>query len=65
MSTISTKPKGATSYKQTAFGIIPRIKLLRLELEGTKKGLEYIDRHVQETLTPQFVLKLIIWHHYP
>lgn len=35
----STKPKGATSYKETAFGIIPHPKLLRLELEGTKKGL--------------------------
>jgi len=61
MSTTSTKPKGATSYKQTAFGIIPRIKLLRLELEGTKKGLEYIDKSIQqENLSPQYVLKL---HH--
>lgn len=28
----STKPQGATSYKETAFGIIPRSKLLKLEI---------------------------------
>lgn len=38
----STKPKGATSYKETALGIIPRSKLLKLEIEGTKKGLDFI-----------------------
>ena len=38
----STKPQGATSYKQTAFGVISRDELLRLELEGTKRGLEFI-----------------------
>ncbi len=36
----TTKPRGATSYKETAFGIIPRSKLLQLEIEGTKKGLD-------------------------
>lgn len=39
----ATKPQGATSYKETAFGIIPRSKLLQLEIEGTKKGIEFID----------------------
>lgn len=34
--------KGTTSYKDTALGILPRSKLLPLELEGVKKGLEYI-----------------------
>lgn len=54
----STKPKGATSYKQTAFGIIPRQQLLRLELEGIKKGLEFIaDSHLQ-TLSPQIILQI-------
>lgn len=38
----TTKPKGATSYKETAFGIIPRSDLIKLELKGVKKGLEYI-----------------------
>ena len=31
--------KGSTSYKETSFGIIPRSKLIKLELEGIKKGL--------------------------
>ncbi len=38
----ATKPRGATSYRETAFGIIPRSKLLKLEIKGTKKGLEYV-----------------------
>src|SRR3989338_8716323 len=47
MSKSSTKPRGATSYKDTAFGILPRSKLLKLELEGTKKGLEYLQELVK------------------
>lgn len=62
MGKITTKPKGATSYKETAFGIISRSKLLRLELEGTKKGLEYLYGLVKEQksvpITPQLVCKL-------
>jgi Fic family protein len=54
----STKPKGATSYKQTAFGIIPRPKLLQLELEGTKKGLEFIATNYHKSITPQQILKI-------
>lgn len=38
----STKPRSATSYKETAFGIIPRSKLIELEKEGVKKAQEYI-----------------------
>lgn len=48
----STKPKGATSYKQTAFGIIPRQKLLQLELEGTKMGLEFIAINYRQNTLP-------------
>lgn len=58
----STKPKGATSYKETVFGIVPRSKLLQLELEGTKKGLELIYRLVSESqnveITPNLILKI-------
>jgi len=38
----STKPKGATSFKETAFGILPRSKIIPLEAEGIKKALQYI-----------------------
>src|SRR3989338_7344141 len=62
MSKSSTKPKGATSYKDTAFGVLSRSKTLPLELEGTKKGLEYISKIIQEKqpvpVTPEGILQL-------
>ena len=58
MISTSTKPKGATSYKQTTFGIISRTKLLQLELEGTKKGLELIGKSVKKKLSPEYILEL-------
>jgi len=54
----STKPKGATSYKQTAFGLIPRPKLLQFELEGTKRGLEFIATNYHQNITPEIMLKI-------
>lgn len=54
----STKPKGATSYKQTAFGVIPRSKLLQLELKGTKRGLEFIAINYRQNITPEIILKI-------
>lgn len=60
--TASTKPKGATSYKETAFGIVPRSKLLKFELEGTKKGLELIHQLISKSqkveVTPNLILKI-------
>ena len=57
-----TKPKSATSYKETVFGIIPRNKLVRLEIQGIKKGLEYIHDLVQKEqaskITPKLICKL-------
>ncbi|MCL4353245.1 Fic family protein [Patescibacteria group bacterium] len=62
MPTSSTKPQGATSYKETAFGIVPRAKLLQFEIEGTKRGLEYIDKVIRkdknEAVAPDFICKL-------
>ncbi len=54
----STKPKGATSYKQTAFGVVPRAKLLALEIEGTQKGLEFIAQNYQLGVTPNLILSI-------
>ena len=57
-----TKPSGATSYRETAFGIIPRSKLLQLEIEGTKKGLEYLHNLIKKNkgvhITPELICKL-------
>ncbi|MBU4422097.1 Fic family protein [Patescibacteria group bacterium] len=36
------KRKGETSYKETSFGIIPRSKLIPLEIEGTKRAWDFI-----------------------
>lgn len=62
MKKISTKPSGATSYKETAFGIIPRSQLLPLELEGTKRGLEYLSGIIKQgkdvLITPDFICTL-------
>lgn len=34
--------KGATSFKDTSFGILPRQKIIKLEIEGNKRGLKFI-----------------------
>lgn len=36
------KKLGETSYKETAFGIIPRSKLIPLEIEGTKRAWDFV-----------------------
>lgn len=58
----STKPEGATSYRETTFGIIPRSKLLKLELEGTKRGLHFIHKLISKNqeleVTPDLILKI-------
>ena len=54
----STKPKGATTYKQTAFGIIPRDELILHEIEGTRRGLEFVATNYYEELTPQLIIEL-------
>lgn len=38
----STKPKSATSYIDTAFGIIPRSKVVVLEQQGVRKAQRHI-----------------------
>lgn len=62
MNKTSTKPKGATSYKNTAFGIFPRSKLIKLEIEGIKNGLEYLydlfEKEKKILVTPKLITKL-------
>ena len=40
--------KSATSYKQTKFGILPRNKVLKLEVIGTKKGLLFLNKFAKK-----------------
>ncbi|MBU1085393.1 Fic family protein [Patescibacteria group bacterium] len=62
MKQTSTKPKGATSYKETKFGIIPRSRLLKMEIKGTKKGLNFIFKLVNKDksieITPELICQL-------
>lgn len=52
------KRKGETSYKETAFGIIPRSKLIPLEIEGIKKAWDFVlkkRRKRRLPLTAKFI----------
>jgi len=53
----STKPKSATSYKDTAFGILPRSKVVELETEAVKKAQEDIVKlsEQRKPITPQLI----------
>jgi Fic family protein len=55
--TKSTKPKSATSYKDTAFGIISRSKVVTLEQQGVKKAQEYIIKLSEDKaeITPDLI----------
>ena len=52
------KKQGETSYKETAFGIIPRSKLIYLEVEGIKKAWDFVlekRRKNKLPITPEFL----------
>ena len=56
-----SKRKDETSYKQTAFGIIPRSKLILLEIEGVKRAWDFVLEKRNETkisITSSFIKKL-------
>lgn len=55
--------KGATSFKDTSFGILPRQKLLQLEIEGNKRGLEYISSFGMDINTIDIDIPLILKLH--
>lgn len=57
---VNTTPKSATSFKQTAFGIIPRFKLTELEKEGIKKAQEYIIQLSEKktSITSEVILEV-------
>lgn len=44
--------KDETSYKETAFGIIPRRKLIPLEIEGIKRAWDFILKKRKSGLLP-------------
>lgn len=54
------KPRGATSYHETSIGIIPRSKLVKLEIKGIKRGVAFLTKSVRgkKQLTPNLILDL-------
>ena len=56
----STKPKSATSFKETAFGILPRSEIVKLEAEGIKKAQQYIIKlsNLKTKITPKVILDI-------
>lgn len=56
----STKLKSTTSYKETAFGIVPRSKVVELEKEGIKRVQSYIlSLSGKKTkITPDLILEV-------
>lgn len=56
-----TKRKDETSYKETAFGIIPRSKLIPLEIEGIKRAWDFVLQERKKdkiSINPTFIKKL-------
>lgn len=39
-----SKTSGETSWKETKFGIIPRSKIIQLEIRGTQRGLQLLQK---------------------
>jgi len=55
------KQQGETSYKETAFGVIPRSKLIPLEIEGIKRAWDFVLEKRKKTkipTTPSLIKKL-------
>lgn len=58
---MTIKKQGETSYKETAFGIIPRSKLIPLEIEGIKLAWDFVlQKHSKGAIpiTPIFIQKI-------
>ena len=58
---MTSKKQGETSHKQTAFGIIPRSKLIPLEIEGIKRAWDFVLREYSKgkiPATPIFIQKI-------
>ena len=58
---MSSKNQGETSYKETSFGVIPRSKLIPLEIQGIKKAWDFVLRRRKRgkiSITVDFIKNL-------
>lgn len=56
-----SKKQGETGFQETTFGIIPRSKLILLEIEGIKRAWDFVlnqRRKTKISITPEFIKKL-------
>lgn len=60
MKKIISKSSGETSFLNTAFGVLPRSKVVELEAEGVAKGLTYLFKIAPKKprITALFLIKL-------
>lgn len=56
----TTKPKFATGYKETAFGVLPRSRVVKLENEGIKRAQGHILSLSEKKtkITPEVILEV-------
>ncbi len=57
----ATKPKGATSFRDTKFGILPRRELIKLETQGVYRGFKHIiaiSKKRDIGITPELIMEL-------
>ena len=54
----STKPKDATTYKETKHGVLPREELMKLEAKGIGRGLAFVHQNSNETVTPDVITRI-------
>jgi hypothetical protein len=55
---MTRKRKDETSFKQTVFGIIPRPKLIPMEIEGIKRAWDFVLKRRgigKIKITPDFI----------
>ena len=55
-----TKPKGATIFRETKFGILPRREIVKLEAQGIQRGLKLISSLAKKRaeITPELILSI-------
>ncbi len=55
--------KGATSFKDTIFGVLSRQKIIKLETQGNKKGLEFVTLLARIAIKSDIDIPLILKLH--
>ena len=55
-----TKPKGATIFRETKFGILSRREIVKLEAQGIQRGLKLISSLAKKRaeITPELILSI-------